>query len=135
MTYYIYDVNGYVGDLASSRGLYGLKEALQGRGGALEELFENGCIEDINGVIAELKGAKNKNTDVAKTICNLRALVKRCDSIIIITDGVGLDDGTPETTDAEIEAHLMRIPAYAANPEKYRVMEREMRKNPANKKK
>lgn len=116
MTYCICDQDGYVGDLATTQGLWSLYESIKNIGPVSKAFVAEGNTENIDGLIAELKGVTNPDKDINSTILNLVNLAGKSIGIMIVTDGAGEDDGSPDTTDEEIEAHLMKIPEYAANP-------------------
>ena len=47
MSYYLYDSNGYVGDLASNSGLKALRKFVLPNGGkCLKEFFDNGSLRN-----------------------------------------------------------------------------------------
>jgi hypothetical protein len=88
MGWYIFDSNGYVGDLASNRGLIEMRENLSGKSGVIDDFFENGCSEELKTLATELQNVKlPRNKDIAETITNLASLVGKCDTIAIISDG------------------------------------------------
>jgi hypothetical protein len=87
MTYFVCDSDGFVGDLATTRGLEDLMVAL-GTEGIYGDLFDNGCTEDLESLITALESASSTDNYVDSTIKNLLGLVKKCSDIIIITDGV-----------------------------------------------
>lgn len=111
MTYCICDQDGWVGDLATITGLNDMWGALKGKGKAIDELIATGMTEDIVGVIENLHGVSHPDANIETTIRNFRSLAHRAVGIMIVTDGAGEDDGKPDTTDEEIQAHLDRIPA------------------------
>jgi hypothetical protein len=86
MTYFVCDINGFVGDLATTRGLEELILAL-GREGVYRDLFDDGCTEDLEALIKALESESSPDTFVNSTIKNLFSLAKKCSDIIIITDG------------------------------------------------
>jgi ribonuclease J len=98
MGYYLYDARGYVGDLASIHGLHELSEyvsrASQVR--LVKRFFEEGHAPVTKELIAGLKNLHPEDIDVAKTIDSLLQLLAKCDSIAIISDGVGVE--CPELT-------------------------------------
>ena len=88
MSWYIFDSNGYVGDLASNRGLIEMRENLSGKSVVIDDFFENGCSEELKTLATELQNVKlPRNKYIAETITNLASLVEKCDTIAIISDG------------------------------------------------
>lgn len=98
MGYYLYDARGYVGDLASIHGLQQLSEYV-GRASQVplvKKFFKEGQALVTEGLIAGFRSLHPEDIDVAKTIDNLLQLLVKCDSIAIISDGVGVE--CPELT-------------------------------------
>jgi hypothetical protein len=87
MSYYIYDVNGYVGDLASNKGLNDLWTFLEGKGKKIDILIKDGTVDVSDELIKELAKLSVTKPSVASTLDNLRTLVKKCQDIVIVTDG------------------------------------------------
>lgn len=90
MTYYIYDANGYVGDLASTNGLRELRNYLESiEAPKIQSLLSAGYKARNDELLTEINSlATPDNPTVRETVSNLIALTNRCDEIIIITDGV-----------------------------------------------
>lgn len=89
MSYYLFDVNGYVGDLASIRGLRELREVLSEKGKEIDVFLDEGCSEKLLVLREELLSIdKPDNKDVASTLKNLLFLIKKCTDIAIISDGL-----------------------------------------------
>jgi ribonuclease J len=98
MGYYLYDARGYVGDLASIHGLHQLSEYV-GKASQVplvKKFFKEGQALVTEDLIAGFRSLHPEDIDVAKTIDNLLQLLIKCDSIAIISDGVGIE--CPELT-------------------------------------
>jgi hypothetical protein len=93
MTYYIYDMNGYVGDFASIQGLVELEKEI---GDKLPTLFDDG-VDDPQTVLKGLEGISSTNADIQSTIDLLRELAGKCKGTLIITDGVGIEEEEDES--------------------------------------
>ena len=94
MTLMVYDMKGYIGDLATNTGYHNLKEALINRGEAFKDFFTDGVIDDPEKLITALDDFDMSTlpNDVKKTALNLRTLAKKCAGVVIATDGVGIED-------------------------------------------
>lgn len=98
MGYYLYDARGFVGDLASIHGLT-LVSAYARRVSKeplVKKFFEEGHSPVTKELIAGLRDLRPHDIDVAQTISNLLDLLAKCDSVAIISDGVGIE--CPELT-------------------------------------
>lgn len=86
MGYSVYDVNGYVGDLASIGGLHDLFGYLRRKGG-LADLTDDGWA-NINANFFErlARIPDSPKPDIQTTLENLRKLAKKCKEVIIISD-------------------------------------------------
>jgi len=98
MGYYLYDVNGYVGDLASNYGLtlmstYVRKVANEPQ---VKKFFEEGHSPVTKELIAGFKAIHSPDKDIADTIDNLVSLLVKCDTVAIISDGTGIE--SPDLT-------------------------------------
>ena len=98
MTYYLYDANGYVGDLASIHGLdlmsdYVIQVTDEPQ---VKEFFDKGYAFVTKELIAGFKAIHSQDKDIADTIDNLVNLLEKCDTLAIISDGVGIE--CPELT-------------------------------------
>lgn len=98
MGYYLYDARGYVGDLTSTYGLAKLSEYVSktSKIPLVKKLFEEGHALVTEDLIIGLRNLHPEDIDVARTIDNLLQLLVKCDSIAIISDGVGVE--CPELT-------------------------------------
>jgi hypothetical protein len=87
MSYCIYDVNGYVGDLASNKGLDDLWTFLEGKGKQIDLLIKDGTVNVSKELLKELAKLSATEASIAITLDNLRTLVKKCQDVVIVTDG------------------------------------------------
>ena len=88
MGYCVYDVDGYVGDLASNKGLSDLAEYIKKHPDLdeLETLFEKGSILKNDDLLKELDLVGiPKDEDIAETLSNLKELAKKASHIVILT--------------------------------------------------
>jgi len=98
MGYYLYDANGYVGDLASNHGLWLMSKYVRKVSDEpqAKQFFEEGCAPVTKKLIAGLKAINCPDKDIADTIDNLVNLLAKCDTVAIISDGT--DVVSPELT-------------------------------------
>ena len=101
MSYFIYDSNGYVGDLCSNNGLNELKQSV---GKKLPDLFGDGYVE----ITDKFKSLLDKIDSSDKTVKNLISLAKKCKDIVIITDGI-FEDEEQETEEPQESKFLSPI--------------------------
>lgn len=88
MSFYIYDINGYVGDLASNKGLDDLAIYIKKHPDMddLERLMKDGTILKTDALMEELKSAGvPKDPDIRDTFNNLKTLIEKAADVIIIT--------------------------------------------------
>jgi ribonuclease D len=88
MGFYIYDSNGYVGDLASNKGLDDLSVFIRkySDGDELNSLFENGHVLKTEHLLEEIKRIGiPKDPDIRDTLKNLKTLIKKSSDVVIIT--------------------------------------------------
>ena len=98
MGYYLYDAVGYVGNLASIHGLdlmsdYAMQVTDEPQ---VKEFFDKGYAFVTKELIAGFKAMHSLDKDIADTIDNLVNLLEKCDTVAIISDGVGIE--CPELT-------------------------------------
>jgi ribonuclease J len=98
MAYYLYDANGYIGDLASIHGLdfmsdYVIQITDEPQ---VKEFFHKGYAFVTKELIAGFKAIHSPDKDIADTIDNLVNLLEKCDTVAIISNGVGIE--CPELT-------------------------------------
>ncbi|HUW45860.1 MAG TPA: MBL fold metallo-hydrolase [Dehalococcoidia bacterium] len=93
MGYYLYDARGYVGDLASTHGLQQVSEYVRRASNILlvKKFFDEGHAPITEDLMAGLRNLHPEDIEVAQTIDNLLQLLVKCDSIAIISDGVGVE--------------------------------------------
>ena len=84
MTFYLYDSQGYVGDLASIRGLYELREFLCETDPFYRPFFDYGYTSDIARLALALSVTESDDEIIDETLVNLRDLLTRCRDIAII---------------------------------------------------
>lgn len=89
MSWYIYDSSGYIGDLASNRGLKDLSDYIKKVGEPkLKSLFDDGWTRtgttlNDNLEIIPMSGI----VPVDKTLEHFKELLLKCQDVVIITDG------------------------------------------------
>lgn len=89
MGYYLYDVNGYVGNLATNTGLEELATFIEGTDkSSVKELFRTGSVDTSDMLYKEV----NELPTGSKVVDNFKLLVGKCKDVIIITDGVGIEE-------------------------------------------
>jgi len=98
MGYCLYDARGYVGDLASIHGLnlmsdYATRVTNEPQ---VKKFFKEGHAPITKELIAGFKSIHSPDKDIADTIDNLVRLLAKCDTVAIISDGIGID--SPDLT-------------------------------------
>ena len=99
MGFYLYDANGYVGDVASNNGLMMMSGYVLSSTDSkpVRELFEDGCTPVTKELIADLKAIHCPDKSIMDSIFNLADLLGKCDTTAIISDGMTTDsENTPE---------------------------------------
>lgn len=93
MGYYLYDKRGYVGDLASNYGLSLISAYVEktSKEPLVKELFQNGHSLITEELIIGIRSLHPEDNEIAQTFNNLLELLAKCDSIAIISDGVGIE--------------------------------------------
>ncbi len=90
MSYYLYDVDGYVADGPSITGLEELRPVLESAGPTSREFVENGETLQLELLLEELSNIETpKNPSVAHSLKALIAAAAKASVILILTDGVG----------------------------------------------
>lgn len=92
MSYYVADVSGWLGDLATTTGLHELYKVLTAsKEPELVVLASKGATDNPAAVVTEASKLLRGNLDpnVRKTIVELVRLARKAKEIIIISDGVG----------------------------------------------
>jgi hypothetical protein len=91
MSYNVYDSRGFRGQVASNHGLGLLYDYLTGKG--VDDLVDDGSAELDGDFLARLdKVAAPKDKAVASTLARLKELAHECRDVVIISDGVGIDE-------------------------------------------
>ena len=88
MTFYIYDVNGYVSDYASTRGAMELDRFLEAQDNEILQFFvDEGYYPDPAELLSVLKGLTPRDETVRATLLELWKTLKCCKEIVIVTNG------------------------------------------------
>lgn len=91
MSYDVYDSRGFRGQVASNHGLGLLYDYLEGKG--VDDLVDDGSAELDGDFLARLdKVPAPKDKAVASTLARLKELAHDCRDVVIISDGVGIDE-------------------------------------------
>ena len=93
ITYCIYDVNGYVGDLPNATWVCVLDGYLEEHGGnLLNEFVEEGSVNKTPALMKELADLPPTDDPAIKGMLkNLIELMEKSKGVVICTDGVGID--------------------------------------------
>lgn len=92
MGWYLYDANGYVGDLASNNGFASLQRSLENSTETIADFFNEGWTNKLDDLKNDLSQEELKNNDDQQTLNNLIELIEHCEEIAIISDGLEEDD-------------------------------------------
>lgn len=93
MSYYLYDINGYLGDLATNTGLQDLSEFIEMKGNkATNGLIELGSSLITDDLVNGLKALVPEEASIRATLKSLIAMVNRAELVVIINNGI---DGEP----------------------------------------
>lgn len=96
MGFYLYDVNGYVGDVASNQGLRLLMEFLDKFGNEeLRSLSKKGYTDNPKEASEALTKLISEDGDIQATIDNLSMLLARSEEIGIISNGIVFGSDAP----------------------------------------
>lgn len=89
MSWYIYDSDGYVGDLATNKGLVDLSNHIQKAGDEkLKALFNDGHSRTGTVLDDSIENIPDSPIEsINKTLHNFKELIKKCSDIVVITDG------------------------------------------------
>jgi hypothetical protein len=92
ITYCIYDMNGYVGDLPNATWVCVLDEYLEEHGGKLlKEFVEEGVVNKSPGLIKELAALPTpKDPAIKGMLKNLVELIEKSQGVVICTYGVSI---------------------------------------------
>mgnify|MGYP001617563902 CR=1 FL=1 len=89
MSVQLYDINGFIGDLATAKGLWDLHGAVMHTGGKeARGLFVLGTALVSDLLIRDLEKVTSSNPSIRATLVGLVALVKQADTIVIINNGL-----------------------------------------------
>lgn len=92
MSYQLYDVNGYLGDMATTTGLRDLREFIETKGNkATKGLMELGSSLITDDLIAGLKALVPEDAEVRTTLKNLVSMVNKAELVVIINNGIDGD--------------------------------------------
>jgi hypothetical protein len=87
MSYYAYDVHGYLGDVASGPGWHDFTLWAATQGGALAQLAKNGYVYQTNVLAAEAARATAPNASAASILSNLIQLARKAEDCLLVSDG------------------------------------------------
>ena len=89
MTYYVYDSKGYIGDLASGKGLSDLRIfSLQAsKDPEVKAFFNKGISKSPLKLQSEFKALNSSNASINETIQNLIEMLGKCKDVAIISNG------------------------------------------------
>lgn len=89
MSYYAYDADGWLGDVASSKGWEdALRVLLRNTGAPLRMFADRGYTEDPKALAQALDGLAVNEEDIGLTLTNLAELARTADGVLIVSDGV-----------------------------------------------
>ncbi len=93
MPYDYYDANGYLSYGPTVTGWARLRGLLTGLGAAIDELFRVGATERLGELRDQLSRASAGNdADMAASLRHLREVARDADTVLIVTDGVGIGE-------------------------------------------
>jgi hypothetical protein len=89
MGYYLYDGDGYVGDLASNQGMDDLAAYIEQQAGEhLQHFVEEGWVPISGELIAEIAAVPvPDDPDLRGMLVNLKIMLGQCKDVAIISDG------------------------------------------------
>lgn len=102
MTFYLFDSEGFVGDLASINGLMELRNLLDDRNPVITKFFDKGYAENIVKLQESISDIISTDEDINSTLDNFKELLKKCKDIAIIIDGARVEEA--ETNQKELES-------------------------------
>ena len=90
MSYYLYDINGYVGDLASAHGLKLMADfaLAESDSKTVKRFFIEGQAPNTPGLIDGIKALSAGDQGIQITLDNLVVLLGKSKEMAIITDGL-----------------------------------------------
>lgn len=88
MSYCMYDIDGYVGNLATTHGLELLRYFISEKkpNSKLAEMIELGGSLISPELIQSIERINSDDPDIGKTLMNLKSLVKKCKVVAIINN-------------------------------------------------
>jgi len=86
MSYYAFDANGYVGDVASINGWNEFAAWAIAQGGELEKFAREGQSQNLKALAAQLERSKATG-DVESTRTGIAALIDKASEILIVNEG------------------------------------------------
>jgi hypothetical protein len=96
VSWYAYDVNGYVADVASIGGWQAFRAWARAQGGALAAFIDKGSTRNLPELRAELKAYRAPDADVDSVRRSLLAATDKASQVLILSDGeTTADDEEP----------------------------------------
>lgn len=86
-----YDANGYVADAASLGGWESFRRWAETQAAALADFARRGWTEDLTAIQQAAKEARPSDPSDASVLRDLVAAVGKADTILILTDGTGME--------------------------------------------
>jgi hypothetical protein len=100
MSYYAYDANGYIGDVASAGGYGHFMAWASQQGGPIRQFADKGEHNDPAALATALeRAARPRGPDAASADSvrlNMAALARLAEEVFIVNNGVEPDNGEPE---------------------------------------
>ena len=87
MSYYAYDANGYVGDLASVSGWHKFAAWAREQGGQLARLADSGKATELDELADQAARARAGDASDDSIRANVAALARQADGVLIVSDG------------------------------------------------
>jgi len=88
MSYALCDINGYVGDLATTIGLEQLvQHAERKKKSNIIAFFEEGSALVTQVLLDEINSLRPKSKDLLSTVSNFQKLAEKCNTVMIIDQG------------------------------------------------
>jgi hypothetical protein len=88
MGYNAYDMDDFLGQVASNGGWYSWAAWARGQGGALAELADKGCTEDIPALIEALTDKHPTDKGDRSVHAEILVAAKKAAGIFIVSDGL-----------------------------------------------
>lgn len=87
MSFYAYDVSGYVGDVASVVGWADFCDWAEGAGGEVSSLTNDGVSNDPAALAQQLGGMSAPDPDVEAVRVGLLGLAQKAKELLIVSEG------------------------------------------------